>query len=326
MTHDLGVVRGGIEAGGTKFVCAVGTGPDDLRDRRVIPTTTPAETLGLVVEFFEEQRKNGLTIESLGIASFGPLDLSPDSSTYGRITTTPKPGWAGTDLVAAMSGRLGVPVALDTDVNGAAYGEYRWGAGQRLHSSTYLTVGTGVGGGVVVGGRPLRGLLHPEMGHLHVRRHPDDEFPGSCPFHGDCLEGLASGPAIKARFGRSAEDLGSYRDQMVEIEAWYLAQLVTTVVYLLSPQRIILGGGVLHVDGLLDAVRSSTLVRLAGALDGTAVADGIEHFLVPPALGSSSGVLGALALAELASNRTEESSDYPEASPQDLTAAHVGTD
>jgi fructokinase len=318
MTDDLSVVRGGVEAGGTKFVCAVGTGPDDVRDRRVIPTTTPGETLGQVADFFEEQRKNGLTIRSLGIASFGPLDLSTDSPTYGRITTTPKAGWAGTDLVSFMKEHLDVPVALDTDVNGAAYGEYRWGAGRGLHSSTYLTVGTGVGGGAVVGGQPLRGLLHPEMGHLHVRRHPDDDFPGSCPFHGDCVEGLASGPAIKARFGRSAEDLGPVHDAMVEIEAWYLAQLVTTVVYLLSPQRVILGGGVMHADGLLDAVRSGTLVRLAGALDGTAVADGIERFLVAPELGGASGVLGALALAELADDTNDPVGD--------LTSAHTLTD
>lgn len=317
MTDDLGVVRGGVEAGGTKFVCAVGTGPDDVRDRRVIPTTTPGETLGQVADFFDEQRTNGLTIRSLGIASFGPLDLSPDSPTYGRITTTPKAGWAGTDLVSFMSEHLDVPVVLDTDVNGAAYGEYRWGAGRGLHSSTYLTVGTGIGGGAVVGGRPLRGLLHPEMGHLHVRRHPDDDFPGCCPFHGDCVEGMASGPAITARFGRSAEDLGAFHGTMVELEAWYLAQLVTTVVYLLSPQRVILGGGVLHADGLLGAVRSSTLVRLAGGLDGTAVADAIERFLVAPELGGASGVLGALALAELADDTTDTSGDLTSAQQTD---------
>jgi fructokinase len=293
-------LRGGIEAGGTKFVCAVGTGPDDIRARTVIPTTHPAQTLGRVVDFFGEQSHLGLGIDALGIASFGPLDLNPDSPRYGRITTTPKPGWAGTDLIGFLRGRLDVPVALDTDVNGAAYGEYRWGAGRGLQTSVYLTVGTGVGGGVVIGGRPLRGLVHPEMGHLHVQRHPDDDFAGCCPFHSDCIEGLAAGPAIERRTGRAATDLGDLRDRVIGLEAWYLAQLVTAVTYLLTPQRVVLGGGVLHLPGLLDAVRSSTAERLRGAIDSPAMADGLRGYLVPPGLGGSSGVLGALAMAELA--------------------------
>jgi len=294
-------VRAGIEAGGTKFVCAVGTGPADLRGSVVIPTTTPAETLGRVVAYFREQQQSGLHIEAMGIASFGPLDLAPASPRYGYITTTPKPGWADTDLVGSIQRALDVPIVLDTDVNGAAYGEFRWGAGRGLHSSAYLTVGTGVGGGAVIAGRPLRGLLHPEMGHLTVQRHPDDDFPGSCPFHGDCLEGLTSGPAIHRRTGRPASDLGATLNRVVELEAWYLAQLVTAVTYLLTPQRIVLGGGVLNLPGLIEAVRVSTLARLAGALDGGVVADGMRPYLVTPALGGLSGVLGALALAELAS-------------------------
>lgn len=315
MSHAGGLVRGGIEAGGTKFVCAVGTGPGDIRAQTIISTTTPGETLGRVADFFAEQRRAGLEIDALGIASFGPLDLAPTSPSYGRITTTPKPGWAGTDLVGFMRGHLDVPVVVDTDVNGAAYGEFRWGAGQGLHSSAYLTVGTGVGGGAVIGGKPLRGLLHPEMGHLHMERHPDDDFAGSCPFHGDCLEGLASGPAIAARTGRAPEDLGGHHDRVVRLEAWYLGQLVTTVIYLLSPERIVLGGGVLHLDGLLDAVRTSVIDRLGGALDGTAVAEGIDAYLVPPALGSSSGVLGALALAQLGRAPSDGAVPWPLAHP-----------
>jgi fructokinase len=310
------VLRGGIEAGGTKFVCAVGTGPDDIRRRTVIPTTGPDETLARVIEFFAGERgsggersgdersgsgeRDGGPIAALGIASFGPLDLTPTSPSYGHITTTPKPGWAGTDLVGSIRRRLDVPVALDTDVNGAAYGEYRWGAGRGLHSSAYLTVGTGIGGGAVVDGRPLRGMVHPEMGHLHVQRHPEDDFAGSCPFHRDCLEGLASGPAIRARTGRPPEDLGAQRARVVALESWYLAQLVTTVIYVLSPQRVVLGGGVLRLPGLLDAVRTRTVERLAGAIAGAAVTDDIAGYLVPPALGGSSGVLGAIALSELA--------------------------
>lgn len=299
MSARSALVRAGIEAGGTKFVCAVGTGPEDVRRSTVIPTTTPAETLDRVVTFFREQQAAGLDISAMGIASFGPLDLTPTSPRYGHITTTPKPRWAGTDLVGSIRRAIDVPIVLDTDVNGAAYGEFRWGAGRGLASSAYLTVGTGVGGGAVIDGRPLRGLLHPEMGHLTVQRHPDDEFAGSCPFHGDCLEGLASGPAIQRRTDRPANDLGPERDRIVALEAWYIAQLVAAVTYLLTPQRVVLGGGVLNLPGLIEAVRASTVARLAGALDGVA-ADGMRPYLVPPALGPLSGVLGALALAELA--------------------------
>lgn len=293
-------MRAGIEAGGTKFVCAVGSGPDDLVAQTVIPTTTPVETLARVREFFADQETPGRRIEALGVASFGPLDLHPGSATYGWVTTTPKEGWAGTNLVGELRRGFDVPIGLDTDVNGAAYGEYRWGANRGLQTTAYLTVGTGVGGGSVVGGQPLRGLLHPEMGHLTVRRHPDDDFTGSCPYHGDCLEGLASGPAIRARFGRPAQELTDDLERAVEVEAFYLAQLVTSVLYVLSPERIVLAGGVLGLPGLLDAVRHGTLERLAGALDSPAVTADIAGYLVPPGLGSSSGVLGALALAERA--------------------------
>ena len=306
MSRDDVVVRAGLEAGGTKFVCAVGTGPDDVRARMVIPTTTPEETLGRVAEFFRAQQRTGLIFDALGIASFGPLDLSPTSPSYGRITTTPKPGWAGTDLVGPLGRELGVPVALETDVNGAAYGEHRWGAARGLGSSAYLTVGTGIGGGAVIAGEPLRGLLHPEMGHLHVERHPGDDFAGSCPFHGHCLEGLASGPAIRARFGRPAEDLGDRHRDVVELQAWYLAQLVATVIYLLSPQRIAIGGGVLQLDGLLDALRAGVIRRLGGALDRASVTDRMGQYLVRPGLGDSSGVLGAFALAERAARAARD--------------------
>lgn len=288
-------VSAGIEAGGTKFVCAVGTGPDDLLDSTVVPTTTPAETLARVRAFIDRPR-DGVRVGRVGVASFGPLDLRPGSPRYGRITTTPKPGWAGTDLLGAVGGWVDGPVVLDTDVNGAAVGEHRWGAARGVASSAYLTVGTGIGGGAVVGGRVLGGQVHPEMGHLHVQRHPDDGFAGSCPFHGDCLEGLASGPAIRARVGRPAHDLGAELPRVVATEAWYLAQLVTTVALVLSPERVVLGGGVLGMPGLMAAVRVAVLDRLAGALDGTPVADDVGSWLVRPRLGSMSGVLGAIAL------------------------------
>lgn len=291
-------LRAAIEAGGTKFVCAIGTGPHDVRASTVIPTTSPAETLGRVAEFFAGYHAVDARIESVGVASFGPLDLRPQSPTYGFITTTPKPGWAGTDLVGVLQRELGVPIVLETDVNGAAYGEYRWGANRGLWSSAYITVGTGVGGGAVIDGRTVRGLVHPEMGHLHVRRHPFDTFAGSCPFHLDCLEGLASGPAIRDRFGRAAQELDGDVGFAVELEAWYLAQLVSAVTYLLSPERIVLGGGVLGLPGLLDAVRAATVERLAGALDLLSRPGQMQDYLVPPGLGERSGVLGALALAE----------------------------
>ena len=315
MTGRGTVVLAGIEAGGTKFECAVGTGPGDLRARQLIPTTTPAETLGRVVEFFRAQERAGLEISALGIASFGPLDLSPTSPTYGHITTTPKPGWAGTDLVGILGGQLTVPIALDTDVNGAAYGEYRWGATQGLGSSVYVTIGTGIGGGAVVRGEPLRGLLHPEMGHVTVRRHPDDSFEGSCPFHGDCIEGLASGPAIEKRAGRSPHDLGAQLERTVELEAWYLAQLVSTVIYVLSPERIVMGGGVMNLPGLRAAVRTQTLARLAGSLDGAGLASSMDTYLVGPGLPDSSGVLGSIALAETAA-------PHPDPHPDPRARAH----
>lgn len=286
---------GGVEAGGTKVVCAVGSAPDHLARRAVIPTTTPDETLEKVAEFFAGER-----LAAVGIASFGPLDLDPASPRYGHITTTPKAGWTGADLVGYLARRLKVPVALDTDVNGAAYAEHRWGATRGTRVSAYVTVGTGIGGGIVADGHSWRGLAHPEMGHVPVSRHPRDEFAGSCRFHGDCLEGLASGPAIAARAGRPTKDLGPARDEAVELEAWYLAQLVASLVYTVSPQRIVLGGGVMGIPGLLDAVRAATTARLGGALDDLPFVSAMDEFLVAPALGDNAGVLGALGLAESA--------------------------
>jgi fructokinase len=284
-----------IEAGGTKVVCAVGTGPEDLGSVVRFPTTTPEETLGRVLGFLREHGD----VEAVGIASFGPVDLRRGSPTYGCITSTPKPGWRGTDVVGAVGGALGVPVGFDTDVNGAALGEARWGAGRGLGTVVYVTVGTGVGGGALVDGRPLHGLLHPEMGHLLVRRHPDDDFAGTCPFHGDCLEGLAAGPAVQARFGRPGAELdGAERDQAVAFQAHYLGQLAASLALVLSPERIILGGGAMQLPGLLAAVRLEAAAALNGYLDHPSVDDG--SLLVSPGLGDRAGVLGALVLAEQA--------------------------
>ena len=279
---------GGIEGGGTKFVLALGTGPDDIAATTTIATTDPDETLGGAVGFF-----SGRDIEALGVATFGPLDLDPNSPTYGHMVATPKVTWAGADVAGTLAAGLHVPVAIDTDVNGAAIGEGRWGAAAGLDTFLYVTVGTGIGGGGLVNGAPMHGATHPEMGHIRVPRHPDDSFPGNCPYHGDCLEGLASGPAIAERWGRSADDLGEHAAAALALEAHYLGVAMANLTLVVSPQRIILGGGVLGMPGLLGATRDA----MADSLAGYVPLDPAEH-LVSPGLGSRSGVLGAIAMAE----------------------------
>jgi fructokinase len=293
-------VFGGIEAGGTKVVCAVGTGPDDLRAETVIPTAAPGDTLSAAVEFFRDYSRDRGLIAALGIAAFGPLDLDPASPTWGRVTTTPKPGWAGADLAGPFRAALGVPVAVDTDVNGAALAEYRWGAGRGADPFVYVTVGTGIGGGAVVHGRPLRGLVHPEMGHLRIPRDAAaDRFPGACPYHGDCLEGLASGEAMRRRWGAPAEALPAAHPAW-DLEARYLALGLVAAIAVLSPRRIAVGGGVMRAAHLLPRVRREVVALLAGYVDSPALregAGGVEAYVVPPALGERAGVLGAFALA-----------------------------
>jgi fructokinase len=289
-------VYAGIEAGGTKFVCAVGTSPDDLSEPLVFPTTTPGESLGRVVDFVRGQQG----VVAVGVASFGPVDLRPESPGYGRVTSTPKPGWAGADVVGTLVRALDLPVGFDTDVNGAALAETRWGAAAGHDTVAYVTVGTGIGVGVMVGGQLVHGLMHPEGGHLFVRRHPDDTYAGRCPYHGDCLEGLASGPAVEERWGRPGAELGDLREQAVATEASYLSQLAATLALVLSPSRIVFGGGIMHLLGLLDAVRDGTVALLNGYLDVPAVTERPSSWIVAPGLGDRAGVLGAVALAERA--------------------------
>jgi fructokinase len=285
----------GIEAGGTKFVCGVGTGPDDLADVTTFPTTTPAETLRRVGDFV---RAHAGDLQAIGVASFGPLDLARSSDTYGYITSTPKPGWTYTDIVGPLRATADVPIGFDTDVNGAALGESRWGAAADVDSCVYITVGTGIGGGGLIGGRLLHGLLHPEMGHLSVRRALHDDFPGSCAYHDDCLEGMASGPAIAKRWEAPAEDLVSPQlEQAVRLEAEYLAQLAAAITYLLSPARLIFGGGVMHLDGLLEALRAGTVDLLNGYIDVAEITEHTDRYIVRPGLGDQAGLLGAIALA-----------------------------
>jgi fructokinase len=288
-------VFGGIESGGSKWECAVGTGPDDLRATETIPTTTPAETIGRAVAFFEREGP----VDAIGIGSFGPIDTKLTSPSWGHVTTTPKPGWTNTDVGQEIRRRLSVPVAFDTDVNAAALGEYRWGAAQGLDTFVYITIGTGIGGGGMAGGNLLHGLVHPEFGHLRIPHDlAADPFPGVCSYHGNCWEGLASGRAIEARWGRRAEELVD-NDDVWELEARYVALGLVSVICVLSPQRIVIGGGVGTAAGLLPRVRPHVVSLLNGYLSAGATKDGMDDYIVPPALGRRSGVLGAIALAEL---------------------------
>ena len=278
---------GGIEAGGTKWVCAIGDGPDDLHELATIPTTTPAETLGAATSFF---RRNG-KIAGIGIGSFGPIDLE-----RGSITITPKAGWSNTDVVGTLSAALDVPVAFDTDVNAAALGEQRWGAAVGLETFSYITVGTGIGGGGMANGRLMHGLLHPEFGHIRIPHdRAKDPFDGVCPYHGDCFEGLASGGALRARWGTDPKYI--VRDEAWDLEAGYLALGLLNVIAVLSPQRIIVGGGVMKEPSLLPRVRRRVVELAAGYFDVAELADGIDEYIVPPALGDRAGVVGALELA-----------------------------
>lgn len=287
---------GGVEAGGTKFICSVGRGAAESIADAVFATTTPAVTLGQVADFFEPFCRAG-QIEVVGVGCFGPCDLQQASPTYGYITSTPKPGWQNTDFVGTLRRALSVEIAFDTDVNAAALGEYTWGASRGTDTSLYLTIGTGIGGGYIVDGQPLHGLQHPEMGHIGVPHDRErDPFPGSCPYHGDCLEGLASGPAIEARFGRRGEEL-SGADPFWDLEAGYIAAAVSTYILVNSPQRIILGGGIMQREFLLARVKQHVVRLLAGYVRHPAVGDEIDRYIVAPALGSRSGVLGAIALA-----------------------------
>jgi len=291
---------GGIEAGGTKFVCAVASSAQDIRARQEFATTTPSETVERSVAFFRQAQKEHGPLAAIGIASFGPIDLRIASSTYGYITSTPKPGWANFDFVGAVRQAIEAPVGFDTDVNGAALGEWRWGAAQGLNTFIYLTIGTGVGGGGMVDGRRMHGLVHPEMGHIRLPHDwQADPFPGICPYHGDCLEGMACGPAIEKRWSKRAEQLPPDHPAWA-IEAEYLAYGLVNIICTLSPQRLILGGGVMKQVHLFPLVRRRVQVLLNGYVQDAHILQQIDRYIVPPALGAQAGVLGAIALAEQA--------------------------
>jgi len=288
----------GLEAGGTKFVCLIANGPEEIFAQARFPTGPPSETLPKVIEFFENHRP----FAALGIAAFGPCDLDPRSPTYGYITSTPKPGWENVDLLGTLRRALAVPVGFDTDVNAAALGEWTWGAGKGMDSVVYVTVGTGIGGGAVLSGRVVHGLLHPEMGHIRVPRVPGDSFPGNCPYHGDCLQGLAAGPAMEARWGSKAEELPPGHPAW-DLEASYLALAVNDLTCVLSPRRIILGGGIMNQRHLFLRIRREAQKLLNGYVRSPLILERIEDFIVPPALDDRSGGLGAIALAKLATEQ-----------------------
>ena len=292
---DGTLTYGGVELGGTKVVCMVGSGPSEIRAETRFATSSPEATLTRTLEFFREADQGSLA--AVGVASFGPVDLDTASPTHGRVTSTPKAGWTNADIVGPLRRALQVPVGFDTDVNAAALAEGRWGAASGLDTFVYLTIGTGIGGGGLVNGKLLHGLIHPEIGHLRIPHDRGaDPFPGICPFHGDCLEGLASGPAMHARWGRPAEAIPV--DHVAwELEARYLALALNNVICTLSPRRIILGGGVMTRQQLFPLIRREVQELLNGYVQAVQVLGDIDRYVVPPALGERAGVLGALALA-----------------------------
>ena len=285
---------GGLEGGGTKFVCAVGSSPNKIIEELQYPTTTPDETLGKAIAFF---KKYDLT--AIGVAAFGPLDLNPASSSYGYITTTPKSGWENTNILGAIRQAFDIPVAFDTDVNAAAFGEYYWlPENRKLDSLVYFTIGTGIGAGLIINKKVVHGLTHPEAGHMrlpHDRK--EDPFPGVCPFHGDCFEGLAGGPALARRWRKPAENLPN-RHPAWDLEAQYIAYALVNVIVTLSPRRIVLGGGVMERRLLFPLIRQKVSESLNGYIASPVITDTMEEFIVPPGLGKRSGILGAMAMAK----------------------------
>jgi fructokinase len=287
---------GCVEGGGTKFVCAVGSGPENIQEEIRFATTSPAETLAKAVDFFKKYHP-----AAIAMASFGPVDLHPDSKTYGFITGTPKPGWSHTDVLGAFKREFDCPLVFETDVNAAAFGEYTWiETNRKLESLVYFTIGTGIGAGLVLNGQLVHGLTHPEAGHMRLPHDRErDPFPGGCPFHGDCFEGLANGPALAQRWGQPAETLPEDHPAW-DLEAQYIALAMANIIYTLSPQRIILGGGVMQQSQLFPLIRRKVGEILNGYVTSSEIAGDMESYIISPGLGKRSGILGAMALARQA--------------------------
>ncbi|WP_042166357.1 ROK family protein [Paenibacillus gorillae] len=281
---------GAIEAGGTKFVCGIGNEEGVIEDRVSFPTESPESTMANVIAYCE-----GKGVEAIGIGTFGPIDIDKASPTYGHVTTTPKPGWSGFDFLGTMKRNFDVPFGWDTDVNAAAFGEATWGAAKGLDSCVYYTVGTGVGVGVYSEGKLVHGLVHPEGGHVLTRRHADDDYEGFCPYHGDCLEGMAAGPALEKRWKVKGSELAVDHPAWA-LEAYYLGQAVSNVILMLSPKKVILGGGVMHQLQLFPMIREEVRKQLNGYVSAKEIVSGLDSFIVPPGLGDNAGLSGSLAL------------------------------
>lgn len=284
---------GAIEAGGTKIICGIGNEQGMIEKKLSFPTETPQIAMEKIKDFFEDEE-----IEALGVGTFGPIDVNKNSATYGYITTTPKPGWGNFDFLGNLKTFIHAPIGFDTDVNGAALGEAIWGAAKGLKSCVYYTIGTGVGVGVYSEGKLVHGLLHPEAGHVPVKRHPDDHYEGFCPYHKDCLEGLAAGPAIERRYGKKGDQL-DVNHEAWKLEAYYIAQALTSTVLMLSPEKIILGGGVMHQEQLFPFIHQELKANLNGYVQHPMLLEHIEDYVVPPGLGDHAGLSGAIAIGLL---------------------------
>ena len=284
------MIYGALEAGGTKMVCALGKEDGTILEQTRFPTLSPEETVPEIIGYFKDK-----DIAALGVACFGPLDLDRSSATYGHITTTPKPGWSNYDIVGVLKNALNIPIGFDTDVNGSLLGEVTFGASKGLSDVVYITVGTGIGGGVMTNGKLLHGMLHPELGHMLMRPHPSDSYTGRCPFHGNCLEGMASGPAVRERWGAEGAKLVG-KSQVWELEAYYLAQAVVNLILTLSPKRIILGGGIMHQEQLFMLIRSETEKQLNGYIRDQLPKD-LSDYIVPASLNDDQGIMGCIKLA-----------------------------
>ena len=282
---------GSLEAGGTKMVCAIGDEQGNILERVSIPTLEPENTMPAIIDFFKNKN-----ICALGIGCFGPVDLDKKSATYGYITTTPKLAWKNYDIVGTCKKELGVPVGFDTDVNASALGEATWGCTKELDHSIYITVGTGIGAGVIIDGKPYHGMLHPEAGHIFLARHTQDPMEkGVCPYHELCLEGLASGPAIAARWGKPGAELAD-RKEVWELEAYYLAQAICSYIMILSPERIIVGGGVSHQEQMMPMIRAEVQRQMGGYIQAKGMQD-LDSYIVLPSLNDNQGIMGGLKLA-----------------------------
>lgn len=281
---------GAIEAGGTKFVCGIGNEQGTIEDRVSFPTDQPEQTLSKVIDYFRNKQ-----VEAMGVGSFGPINMDSRSPSYGHVTTTPKPGWSNFNFLGNLRKVYDVPFGWDTDVNAAAFGEVTWGAAKDLDSCIYYTFGTGVGVGIYAENKLIHGLVHPEGGHVPIRRHPEDTFEGLCPYHGDCLEGMAAGPAIERRWGVKGHDLSPDHPAWA-MQAYYIAQALTGTILLLSPKKIILGGGVMKQQQLFPLIRSEVKKNLNGYVSSDTIQEHIDEYIVPPGLGDNAGLCGSLAL------------------------------